>query len=1036
MDNNVIELVIRGNDNASGVVENVIERITGSFDKMASGLIKGGATLALAIAPLAGAFTDAVSQATLFEESMTNVQAVLGATDDQIGVLSDDILAIGANSRAGPQAAAAAFYDIVGGVADASTHMAILDSAIATAEAGSAELGSTTKALISVMNSYKFSADEASFASDVLTRTVGMGVGTMEEFAIALPQVSGLASSLKIDFDDLGAATAFLTTKGFSAAQAATQLRGMMTALLNPNALLKKAFAETGFESGEAAIKQLGLVGAYQALIDKSPTFQTNMAGAIGSVEALNGVTALAGGGFEEFSDKFSEGVANATAAARDIQLDSVAAQTDLLKASMSALRIEIGTLLLPTISSLVGRIRPVIAAMTEWVSENPELITRIGHFVGALAGLSAGMIAAGTAIKVVVGLVGLLTSPIALIVGAVAGLYMAWTNNWFGIRDTIEEVITPIVEIIHNDLWNELTAIGDALKSGDVFGILSGVGELFDAMVAIITGKRSKIGDGFAAIGRVVNVLTDQIGKRGLLGAFQHLLIAPNYLGSILKAFGMGQAAATRLSETVSRAFRETIIPAVEDVANFITDAFTSVADFLITRVLPVLGMLVEWFVNDLLPAVLSVVVGSVWPLIESFFDFLGRAWEIVSPGLIKLFDWFTEDALPAILGFISGTVIPAIGKFIDIVASIWNAVAPTLLKLLDWFINTGLPVAIGFVSGTVIPGIGKLIDVLSGVWDAVGPALGDLFKWFDEEGLPGINDALNWFKDDVLKPAVDALEGAWDIVRPSLQELSLWFVDNALPAINTAINWFKDNVLQPAIDKLYSIWSTISPTLGLVYGWFVTTGLPAINTAVTWFKDNILQPAIILISSIWTTISPVLNAVKDGFIKTIGWIADNVISPLMHRIEDLINKINELRNMFSTDQNFDQIGSPSQHTFDPRAIGRDSGGPGFPGHAYLIGRGAQPEVFVPSTEGFFIPNFDEAMNAFSDTRARFAPAAPQGGGNYYINVTVPIDSNTMQTNPDARDYGERVGAGIGETLREELLFSTRFKGGGVVNG
>jgi hypothetical protein len=40
-----------------------------------------------------------------------------------------------------------------------------------------------------------------------------------------------------------------------------------------------------------------------------------------------------------------------------------------------------------------------------------------------------------------------------------------------------------------------------------------------------------------------------------------------------------------------------------------------------------------------------------------------------------------------------------------------------------------------------------------------------------------------------------------------------------------------------------------------------------------------------------------------------------------------------------------------------------RDSGGPGIAGQPYMIGTGAQPEMFVPSTNGTFIPNADEKM-------------------------------------------------------------------------
>lgn len=40
-----------------------------------------------------------------------------------------------------------------------------------------------------------------------------------------------------------------------------------------------------------------------------------------------------------------------------------------------------------------------------------------------------------------------------------------------------------------------------------------------------------------------------------------------------------------------------------------------------------------------------------------------------------------------------------------------------------------------------------------------------------------------------------------------------------------------------------------------------------------------------------------------------------------------------------------------------------RDSGGPGEAGQAYLIGRGAQPEMFIPKSDGYFVPNADNKL-------------------------------------------------------------------------
>jgi hypothetical protein len=42
----------------------------------------------------------------------------------------------------------------------------------------------------------------------------------------------------------------------------------------------------------------------------------------------------------------------------------------------------------------------------------------------------------------------------------------------------------------------------------------------------------------------------------------------------------------------------------------------------------------------------------------------------------------------------------------------------------------------------------------------------------------------------------------------------------------------------------------------------------------------------------------------------------------------------------------------------------GRDSGGPGEAGKMYMIGRGAQPEAFIPSSSGSFVPNADKIFD------------------------------------------------------------------------
>ena len=44
-----------------------------------------------------------------------------------------------------------------------------------------------------------------------------------------------------------------------------------------------------------------------------------------------------------------------------------------------------------------------------------------------------------------------------------------------------------------------------------------------------------------------------------------------------------------------------------------------------------------------------------------------------------------------------------------------------------------------------------------------------------------------------------------------------------------------------------------------------------------------------------------------------------------------------------------------------------RDSGGPGFAGTPYMIGTGAQPEMFIPKTSGTFVPNADRMGTTYN---------------------------------------------------------------------
>jgi TP901 family phage tail tape measure protein len=388
-----------------------------------------GRDMTVATAPIAAYLGAAAATTQTFNRNMSNVNAILGITGDEAAALRAELLAYGTDTVAGPLAVSDAYYAIVSGVADASTHMAILDAATRTSEAGQADLMATTSGLISVMNSYGFAADDAAFVSDVFTRTVQTGVLTMDELAAAFPQVTGLASQFNIGLDELGGSLAFLTTQGFSAGQSATFMRSMLTTVLNPTADLSAAISALGYDSGAALLEAEGLVGAYTLLSQQNG----GLDGLITNSEALQGALALTNDEAAGFFDTYNSGIDGATDRAGAIQDQTE--QWERLKSQVQGLTIQIGSALMPVLLTLVeDYIGPTITAVSAWIDENPELTGTIVLLTGALVVAGPIIAGVGTVISILGGIVSVATGLIALLTPAVTAAGAAFVASGGGV--------------------------------------------------------------------------------------------------------------------------------------------------------------------------------------------------------------------------------------------------------------------------------------------------------------------------------------------------------------------------------------------------------------------------------------------------------------------------------------------------------------------------------------------------------------------------------------------------------------------------
>lgn len=178
---------------------------------------------------------------------------------------------------------------------------------------------------------------------------------------------------------------------------------------------------------------------------------------------------------------------------------DGLANQMRILKADFDNTASSLGQMLLPYALQLLGWVREAVAwfsALDPSIQKNILVVLGLVAVLGPLLVVIGSVVGAiGTLIPIVTAVAGALgigVAPLLLIIGgiiaAVVLLYMAWQNNWFGIRDSTQAVIDWIKNIIGQGMqWiQDLTAGKLGWLSELWKNTMDGIGMIIEHALAI----------------------------------------------------------------------------------------------------------------------------------------------------------------------------------------------------------------------------------------------------------------------------------------------------------------------------------------------------------------------------------------------------------------------------------------------------------------------------------------------------------------------------------------------------------------------
>lgn len=400
----------------------------------------------------------------------------------------------------------------------------------------------------------------------------------------------------------------------------------------------------------------------------------------------------------------------------------------------------------------------------------------------------------------------------------------------------------------------------------------------------------------------------------------------------------------------------------------------------------------------------VLKPMIQTVTEVVNSITTWAGANPELTSTIVAIL--GVVAVAGPALLGLGAimgglGTVVGMVsGAIAFLVSPIGIAIAAAAALGAAYMTNFGG--IRDFIDTQVAPRLNAFFGWLGGVWEGtIKPGLQALYNWFVVEGLP----AVATFVETQVLPKIQAffgfIEGVWALISPALTSIYDWFVTTGLPAISEFIT----GTVQPAVENFFNfvggIWELTGAVLGKFFDWFMVDGLPAIQG----FIETTVQPAfdtfINFLKGIWTAVKPGFDAFKTGVQSVLGPVL-TLINNIKTQLDSLggglgaygdvgknASQIAKMSQNVSPGDFFSIVGGSIANQFKPPS--RDSGGSGQAGQSYLIGTGAQPELFTPQTAGNFTP-------------------AGKMGTTINVSVSAATVNDTANTQRNAESFAEAL--------------------------
>lgn len=478
---------------------------TGNMQSLSSGLNGVGSELTTKVTlPIAGIGAAATKASMDFEAQMSKVQAISGATGEDLGNLRDQAIQLGADTNFSASEAAAGMELFASAGFKTNEIMAAMPGILDTAAAGGVSIAQATDVAASALNGFGMAASDVGHIGDVLAKFAGDTNAGIMDTGEAMKYIAPVSKALGISFEDTAAAIGLLSNAGIKGSQAGTVLRGALTNLAAPTDKAAQVMESLGMNFFDANGKMLPMADILGILKDKtSGLTQQQKASTMETLfgkEAMSGMLALVDQGPEKFTE-LTQSLTNCDGASKEmagVMSNNLQGALNAMEGSLETAAIKIGDVLAPMIkgaATWIGEMANKFSALPKPMQEFIVKFALVAAAIGPVLIILAKLIeSVRTVISVFTGITriatiasslpALMSAPILMVVGIIgliAGAVYLIYKNWDTLKVYFQTFITFLKNLFNGFLefikWI-FNGIGSAVK-----WIIDGIGSMCNSI-------------------------------------------------------------------------------------------------------------------------------------------------------------------------------------------------------------------------------------------------------------------------------------------------------------------------------------------------------------------------------------------------------------------------------------------------------------------------------------------------------------------------------------------------------------------------